>query len=460
MNKGVIILLCAPFVFLVLSVVALFFLCRINKYDELVCVANTEGKRVVVSVTTIPSRLKYIKNIIENIRRQNFRPDNIYINVPYTSRRMGDYDQQDIDNIPLFDGWVKVSRTIDYGPATKLLGCVGEEKDPETMIITVDDDQTYTPYLVNMLVSEALKNPDAVICSRALNTKMVGAKCTDRQTSPETFFIEGFGGVLYRRKHVGEDLLSFCKDMTLSCFLSDDLVVSTFLHIHNIERIQLCRFNTRHTNEEIDANDALHEANRGQVYQECFKEMMKELGKRYKKPTKLEKFHNELLELLKGLKDISKRFNVKFWVTSGTELGLVRHGGFIPWDDDIDVGMFQSDIDKLWSQQDEIKAMGYELKFSDHIYRLVKVGGRNNPEPYIDIFSYIQSGEKIKFRERANRKRWPKAYYRTDELFPLRKATFEGVVVYSPHDSIRYLDREYGDWRIPRVTHHHHTLFN
>lgn len=55
----------------------------------------------------------------------------------------------------------------------------------------------------------------------------------------------------------------------------------------------------------------------------------------------------ELLEMLQFLADICKRHNIKWWLTAGTLLGAARHGGFIPWDDDIDIAMFKSDYKRL-----------------------------------------------------------------------------------------------------------------
>ena len=53
------------------------------------------------------------------------------------------------------------------------------------------------------------------------------------------------------------------------------------------------------------------------------------------------------IELLNKLLEVCNKHNLQIWAEGGTLLGTVRHNGFIPWDDDIDVVMLREDYDKL-----------------------------------------------------------------------------------------------------------------
>ncbi len=60
------------------------------------------------------------------------------------------------------------------------------------------------------------------------------------------------------------------------------------------------------------------------------------------------------IELLKEFDSFCKQHNLRYCLTQGTLLGAVRHKGFIPWDDDVDISMFRPDYDKLIKLADEM----------------------------------------------------------------------------------------------------------
>ena len=53
------------------------------------------------------------------------------------------------------------------------------------------------------------------------------------------------------------------------------------------------------------------------------------------------------LDLLRAFVGCCEEMGLRYFVVQGTLLGAVRHGGFIPWDDDIDVGLFREDFDRF-----------------------------------------------------------------------------------------------------------------
>ncbi len=61
----------------------------------------------------------------------------------------------------------------------------------------------------------------------------------------------------------------------------------------------------------------------------------------------LRKLQLEELEILKSFDKICRKHNLRYYIVGGTLIGAVRHKGFIPWDDDIDVSMPRKDFNKF-----------------------------------------------------------------------------------------------------------------
>ncbi len=87
----------------------------------------------------------------------------------------------------------------------------------------------------------------------------------------------------------------------------------------------------------------------------------------------LQKYTKEILEYFA---DFCEANNLRYFLAGGTLLGAVRHKGFIPWDDDIDIAMPRSDYEKLISMRDKFDGR-YILRYwrweKDVYYSFLKV---------------------------------------------------------------------------------------
>lgn len=99
--------------------------------------------------------------------------------------------------------------------------------------------------------------------------------------------------------------------------------------------------------------------------------------KTYVSQEQIDKAHAVAIDIMDEIARVCEKHNITWWIESGTLLGAVRHKGFIPWDDDCDIGMMRGDYEKfLQVAPDEIGEGFYvQIPGIDKYYpkKLVKV---------------------------------------------------------------------------------------
>lgn len=80
----------------------------------------------------------------------------------------------------------------------------------------------------------------------------------------------------------------------------------------------------------------------------------------------LKRLQETELEILKAFASFCDEHDLEWFIDSGTVLGALRHGGFIPWDDDIDVGMLRDDYDRFLKLASQSFVEGYSVHTPDN----------------------------------------------------------------------------------------------
>ena len=77
---------------------------------------------------------------------------------------------------------------------------------------------------------------------------------------------------------------------------------------------------------------------------------------------KIEEIHQCILNILVNVDKVCREHGIRYWLSDGTMLGAVRHGGFIPWDDDGDIAMPRPDYERFVAHADEWLPKPFEIQ--------------------------------------------------------------------------------------------------
>lgn len=145
--------------------------------------------------------------------------------------------------------------------------------------------------------------------------------------------------------------------------------------------------------------------------------------------SQLKKLKQTELDILSEIIRIVTKHNIQYFTVGGTTLGAIRHNGFIPWDDDIDIGMLRKDYNRFLSvAEKELNGKYYLLNFNknknfpSYFTKVFKKGTKFVEEEsrklkyekgiFVDIFPFDNLPNDDK-----QRKKYEHKIYRLNQLF-------------------------------------------
>lgn len=163
--------------------------------------------------------------------------------------------------------------------------------------------------------------------------------------------------------------------------------------------------------------------------------------------------------LLSEVTSIFESCNITYWLEGGTLLGLRREGRLLPWDNDLDISIHDSEFIKLSLLQSTLKKKGYRVRtrvfekdsdvFKKGDLRMIKIRTKRffgilKGNVCLDVFIKYTKNEKT-YWEIANKvKNVPSKYYDTFKTFD-----FKGKPYAIPELTDEYLTYRYDDWQTP-----------
>ena len=142
----------------------------------------------------------------------------------------------------------------------------------------------------------------------------------------------------------------------------------------------------------------------------------------------------ETKELFLKFTEIAQEYNIDFFAIGGTLIGSVRNGGLLPFDDDIDLGVLDNNIQHFENYKNDIYY--FEKIFFGYKFK------KNNSDMFIDIMIFEKKDNQYKIINNS----WPDESFDLDEIYPLIKTKFSEYEMYIPSKHLKYLDRAFPNW--------------
>ncbi|MBQ4141549.1 MAG: LicD family protein [Clostridia bacterium] len=112
----------------------------------------------------------------------------------------------------------------------------------------------------------------------------------------------------------------------------------------------------------------------------------------------LEEHQKAMYRLLVAFDEVCRKLNIQYFLFAGTLLGAVRHKGFIPWDDDLDVLMLRQDYEQLLREAPAIfekENLFLQQEHSEHFpmfFSKLRINGTTCLEPYYPKDNMMHQG--------------------------------------------------------------------
>lgn len=162
-----------------------------------------------------------------------------------------------------------------------------------------------------------------------------------------------------------------------------------------------------------------------------------------------------MLGIFRKINTIFEKNDIPYFFLFGNLIGIMRHGDLIPWDDDMDICVSESNFKKLLSINHEFNKVGLNVEKypnmgipTKQILRIHRINEKrilpiwNFTWPFVDIFAYKDRGDKIEIVIPAMKN----DLVTKKDIFPLQPYDLHGVQVYIPSNPRRLLDERYKNW--------------